>query len=69
MGGAEQGWVLTLYEEALLLASILIRETEEATYWELSRFPFIPDSRMGHTARYKPHMHSITVWPKLLRSH
>lgn len=58
LGGAEQGWVLTLYEEALLLASSLVRETGEATYWELPRFSLIPDSRMGHTARNEPRMHS-----------
>lgn len=32
LGGAEQSWILILYEEALLLASNLVRVTEEATY-------------------------------------
>lgn len=62
MGGAEQSWILILYEEALLLASNLVRVTEEATYtprvgnMELSGFSFIPDSRMGHIARDRPYM-------------
>lgn len=69
MGGAEQGWVLTLYEEALLLASSIVRETGEEPIGNSLGFHSSQILGWDTQPGTSPACTALSVWPTLLRNH